>query len=199
MTMSGTELTEQPQEPLPESPVQVMVEATTVPDAVAVINIEEVRSNTLAAETLQSESVEAAGKANEYFTAQTTSEVAADRSYAGAAAAETETVYNSHTGQAETHTAQAESYNTMGHSTAAVSDEASAKSVALELISHVQQAGLEIAERTEMAFIEQADRTAEGVKQEMKVVAAAAEEAATSNNLEGEMKMAAIEASTLKA
>ena len=61
--MSATELTEQPQEPLPENPVQVMVEATTVPDAVAVINIEEVRSNTLAAETMESTSVEAASKA----------------------------------------------------------------------------------------------------------------------------------------
>lgn len=197
--MSATELTEQPQEALPESPVQVIVEATTVPDAVAVINIEEVRSNSLAAETMESTSVEAASKAGEYFSAQTSSEVAADRSYAGAATADSETVYNSHTGQAETHTAQAESYNTMGHSTAAMSQEASAKSAALEMISHVQQAGLEIAQRTELAFTEQADRTAEGVKQEMKVVAAAAEEASTANNLEGEMKMAAIEANSPKA
>ena len=197
--MSATELTEQPQEPLPESPVQVLVEATTVPDAVAVINIEEVRSNSLAAETMESTSVEAANKAGEYFSAQTSSEVAADRSYAGAATADSETVYNSHTGQAETHTAQAESYNTMGHSTAAVSEEASAKSAALEMISHVQQAGIEIAERTELAIVEQADRTAEGVKQEMKVIAAAAEDAASSNNLEGEMKMAAMEASAPKA
>ncbi len=175
--------------PLPANPVEVIIEATMEPEAIAVVNDEEISATVASAESLQTTGMESASKAGEYFVAQTVSEGAADQSYAGAETAASEEVYNAHTGQAETFIAQADGYNTLGHSTAAMSEEANAKSTALGRVAVVQIAAQEIAEREVISTKEVADRTQAGVEQEIKAVMAGAEEdAATAQNLEASLK-----------
>tara|TARA_R110001592_G_scaffold3525_16_gene19985 strand:- start:26322 stop:26909 length:588 start_codon:yes stop_codon:yes gene_type:complete len=188
--MSATELTPDPVEKLPESPLQLIVEATTVPESIAVVHDEEIATTVEAAKSLEVTGAETATRADEYFSAETTSISAADQSYAGAATAGSEEIYNAHTGQAETFVAQADSYNVMGHSTAAISEESTAKSSALQRVAVVQIAAQEIAQRTELSYKQEADRTVEGVKQEMKALSAV-DDAGAAQNLEGELKAAA--------
>lgn len=188
----------EPAEILPENPMTLVIETVSNPEIVQVAHDVELVGNLNTAQRLNDESALNAHNAAEHIVLQVKHEDAAITSGAGAENAKTDQAYYAQAGKSEQHDIIAQDHHVQATSDATRSAEQSQKSSALEQVSRIQVAAVEQQERISIAVTEENNITAEATKQEMKKVAAIADEenaGAADQNREAELKAAAAEAS----
>jgi len=174
---------------LQDNPIDTVIEAITTPETVVSVNDTTIGALVGAAQNLEGDALVNAQISSELAVQQATHEDLAIESFSNADDALTENAYFANEGKAERHENIATAANIGSHTTAMAAEDASATAAELNNSATIQIAVAEIESRTHFAAIEVADRTQAGVKEEMRIMNAVAEDPNSAQNLEAQAKM----------
>lgn len=172
---------------LDAEPMKTLEEATVHTDIVETVNDAEIAAKADAARRLGTMSENLSHRAGDHAAAQVAHETMAVTSAAGAENALTESAFHAQETEAVSSDIAANRHHILGSSAEARAQDAGAKAGALEGISRVEIAVQEETHRIEMGQRQVEDRTAAGVKEEMKALGAIEDTAKMTEDLEAEL------------
>ncbi len=198
--MSVSQIDPEPATALPENPAELIAQVVTGTETVVQsVNVEEEVSTLVqVAQSLATESVNATNNVGEFVAEQVTHEQRADESIATADKIVDEDASQAYIAVAENNIVEAQRNEVLANSASIIAEESGAKAAYLEQAASITRAVQEEITRATFAVEEVENRTQAGVEQEMKLVAAAAEEAGAAQNLESELKAAVAEPAAMK-
>jgi len=199
--MSASEVIPEPATALPENPAELIAQVVTGTETVVQsVNVEEeVSALVQTAQSLATESVNATNNVGEFIAEQVTHEQRADENIATADQTVDEDASQAYIAVAENNIVEAQRNEVLANSASITAEESGAQAASLEQTASITRAVQEEMTRATFSIEEVENRTQAGVEQEIKLVAAAAEEAGAAHNLESELKAAVVEPATMKA